>query len=136
MRRLHGLVACGLLLAGCGESRDHGPASEAGAVQLVSQTSGGGRSEARATPLTDEAAVDRYLAGLDGALAAKLRAAITRSGGPGRELYAQVVAVGCDVPRGASASVGRTVVVRAEPIASPRPECFAPVTTVALVRVD
>lgn len=136
-----GLVAG--MLAACGP--DDGGGAASAAVRLVSQTAGGGRTAARATRLPDQAAVDRYLAALDGALAAKVRAAIADGGGPDPRLFAQVVAVGCDVPPGATADVGdgdgagdgagEVVVLRPEPVPSPRPECFAPVTTVALARL-
>ena len=128
-------IVCVLAVAGCGGSPGHAPAAAGADVQLVSQTAGGGRTATRATQLRDQAAVDRFVAALEGPLAGKLRAAITESGGPDARLFAQVVAVGCDVPPAATASVGEQVVASPEPVPSPRQECFAPVTTVALVRV-
>src|SRR3954468_6770164 len=102
MRRLLGATACALLLTACAEEGHHEPATPAEVVGLVSQTAGGGRTATHATPLPDGAAVSSYVAAVDRSLAVKLRAAVAKEGGAGGTLYAQVVAVGCDVPPGAS----------------------------------
>jgi hypothetical protein len=144
MKGLLGSVVC-LLLAACADdvpSGDRaGPTSQpdSGYVvsdRLVSQTAGGGRVAETATPLPDDAAVARFTRGLADALAVKVRDAVhATTVASGQGLYGQVIAVGCDVP--AEVLVERDpVAVRAEPVASPRPECFAPVTTVALVVVE
>jgi len=127
-----------LLLASCGSEAGSSGEPELGAraevVRLVSQTAGGGRGEATATRLGDDAEVDRYLARFAPALADRLRAAIEEESGEGT-LWAQVVAVGCDVPPGASVKVGDDVDIRPDRVPSRKPECFAPVTTVALAFV-
>ena len=134
MRRLLAAV-CLLLLASCAEQGHHEPDAPAKVVRLVSQTGGGGRVANEATRVSDDAEVDRYVVGFERALADQLRAAIAASSRAGGTLYAQVVALGCDVPPGASVEAGKDVVIRPDPVASPRRECFAPVTTVALVLV-
>jgi hypothetical protein len=139
MVRLLGVLAAAALLAGCGDGSGHSQDEVPGApevLRLVSQTAGGGQVATRATPLSGAAGVERYVAGLSDVLGAKLRAAIGATE-PSGELWAQVVAVGCDVPPGATArrGAGGTVVVHPDPVPRPRRECFAPVTTVALVEV-
>jgi hypothetical protein len=54
----------------------------------------------------------------------------------GSSVYGAVVAVGCDVPQDVVvAELAGRVSIRAVPVEDPLPECFAPMTTVALVRV-
>jgi hypothetical protein len=143
MARLLGVLAGALLLAGCGDRSSPGEAPatptsqpDSGFVvrdRLVSQTAGGGAVADRATALPDAAAVDDFTRGLEPGYAATVRAAV--AGIPvasGQRLYGQVLTVGCDVPPGVSVERA-PVVMHAEPVASPHPECFAPVTTVALV---
>jgi hypothetical protein len=145
MTRLLGALVGILLLAACGDGSSPGdpPATptsqpDSGVVvsdRLVSQTAGGGAVADRARPLPDAAAVDAFTRDLRPGLAAKVRAAA--AGLPvasGQLLYGQIVAVGCDVPPGVTVEPD-PVVAHADPVASPRPECFAPITTVALVVV-
>jgi len=145
MRSALGIVLA-LLLAACGEGSSPGDAPDratsqpdSGYVvseQLVSQTAGGGQVAERATPLPDAAAVADFTRSLADALATQVREAVDATDvGSGQQLYGQVVAVGCDVPPGVTVDRG-PVAVRAEPVPSPHQECFAPVTTVALVVVD
>jgi hypothetical protein len=55
----------------------------------------------------------------------------------GQQLYGAVVAIGCDSPDQVEVDIsGSTVTITAVPVPSPVPECFAPMTTVALVAVD
>lgn len=130
-----GSVVGVLLLAACASEGQSEPGAPAEVVRLVSQTAGGGQGETTATRLATDAEVDRYLARFDASLAEKLRAAIEQERGAGGTLWAQVVAVGCDVPPGASVEATDDVVVRPDPVASRKPECLAPVTTVALAFV-
>ncbi|GAA1975973.1 hypothetical protein GCM10009798_41570 [Nocardioides panacihumi] len=149
MRRLLGSTAALLLascpLAACAGGSDAGgsaasPTSQpdSGYVvsdELVSQTAGDGEIAQVATPLPDQAAVDDFTRGLADSLAAKVDEAVRRTQvASGQQLYGQVVAVGCDVPP--AVTVERDpVAVQPEPVTSPKQECFAPVTTVALVVV-
>lgn len=137
MGRLLGATACALLLTSCAESGHTAdePRTPAEVVGLVSQTAGGGHTAPRATSLPDDAAVDRYVAGFDASLADRVRAAVEHDRPAGGTLYAQVVAVGCDVPPGARVDVRQDVRITADPVRHPKPECFAPVTTVALALV-
>jgi hypothetical protein len=143
MMRLLGPLAALLLLAACGSGSEPGSAPatptsqpDAGFVvsdRLVSQTAGGGAVGERATPLPDAAAVARFTDGLRPALAAKVQAAVRQTPvGRGQRLLGQIVAVGCDVPPGVTVERDPLRAV-AQPAASAKPECFAPITTVALV---
>lgn len=97
---------------------------------LVHATAGGGKAATTVTRLPDDGALTAYAAQFDTALAAEVRRAADEvEVGSGEVLVAQVVAAGCDVPPGATFVDGAFV---AEAVASPLPECFAPVTTVAL----
>jgi hypothetical protein len=133
------------LLGGCG-SRSAGPdraadptqAPGARQVALVSQTAAGGRVSARPVRLGAPASVDRFTAQFRGdALAAKVAAAVRRADVPAsRVLLGAVVAVGCDVPPGVRVEgSGADLGITALPVRSPKQECFAPVTTVAVVSV-
>ena len=153
MRRLLGSTAllASCALAACAGGSDAGSPGTGGSArtptsqpdsgyvvsdQLVSQTAGNGTVAKVATPLPDQAAVDAFTHGLADPLAAKVVQAVEQTQvASGQRLYGQVVAVGCDVPP--AVTVERDpVVVHPEPVASPKPECFAPVTTVALVVVS
>jgi len=51
-------------------------------------------------------------------------------------LYGAVVAVGCDSPSEVAVTAGDSgLQINALKVANPKPECFAPMTTVALVLV-
>ena len=55
----------------------------------------------------------------------------------GQALYGAVIAVGCDVPPSASVEVTEgKVVITAGKVTNPLPECFAPVTSVAIAVVE
>ena len=52
----------------------------------------------------------------------------------GRPLYGAVVSIGCDSPTDVTVtSADAGLVITAGKVPSPMPECFAPMTTVALV---
>lgn len=137
MRRLLGTLAVLLsaaALAGCGDDVGVGQSPSPGAtphveMTLVHATSGGGHPEKQATDVTDRADLAAYVAQFDDVLAAKVTKAVRTSGSP---VLAQVVAVGCDVPP--DATLEGDVIVP-EDVPSPMKECFAPVTTVAVVGV-
>ena len=71
-------------------------------------------------------------------MAAKIRRVVQRNEvSEGQALYGQVIAIGCDVPPSATVTVeDGVVVIIAGKVVNPMPECFAPVTTVAIARVD
>ena len=70
-------------------------------------------------------------------LAHRVTAAAADAATSGYLVYGAVVALGCDVPPGAVVSLDANgdVQLTAEEVASPRAECLAPVTTVALATV-
>jgi hypothetical protein len=135
MRPLLGSIAVLLALAvtGCGD--DSGADSGAAAEEptspiLVSGTSAGGETEARATRLPDDQALAAYAEQFRGSLPDDLvEAAGSVEVGDDEVLVAQVVSVGCDVP---DAATIHGEVVKADKVPSPLKECLAPVTTVAL----
>lgn len=138
MRRLLGILSLLLVLPACGA--DEGAAGDGGtdepappATVLVSGTASGGRPADRWTELADGAAVAAYAERFRGPLPGDLvEAAGTVDLAEGEVLVAQVVAVGCEVPPGATVGDGALV---AQEVAAPLPECLAPVTTVALAAV-
>jgi len=148
------LAALAATLVGCGSGAD--TASDGGSgrpsdrssassgvldfdqVALVSQTAAGGRVSAEPVRLDRPRAVHRFTGQFRGdALAVKVAAEVRRADVPDdRTLLGAVVAVGCDVPPGVrveDSAAGPQVT--ALPVEAPQQECFAPVTTVALVSV-
>jgi hypothetical protein len=130
-------------LAGCGTDGGGSPAPDPGGSSygepvLVSGTAAGGRVATRATMLPDEGSMLVYVRSFRQPFATKLERAARRVAvAPDEQLAAAVVAVGCDVPPGATVTedADEDIVIRPDDVASPRAECFAPVTTVALVAV-
>jgi hypothetical protein len=158
MRRTLGTLvttAALALTAGCGSGTtsstaadpDHpspdgpsaGPVAGAKVLPLISQTGGGGKGvSTHAVLLDSKAQVAAFtkqfrLPGLGGRVS-EAAADAARSGHP---VYGAVVAIGCDVPPGAVVELDAEGQVEITPmqVASPLPECLAPVTTVALATV-
>ena len=147
-----------LLAAACGEdtgnddtraedtsaSASSSPSSGHGSVEftevaILHDTAAGGEVSTEPVPLDDQQAVDAFVAGLDSdKLAGEVQdAADGAQPAAGQVLVGSVVSIGCDVPPGVA--VHRTdagVEITPLKVASPQKECFAPVTTVALVTVD
>ncbi len=144
------------LLAGCGsgQSDEHADdtsdtahaSSPAGdgtvdftQVALVSQTAVGGKVNERATVLDDADAVARFSrqftrASMGVALSSEVAGADVPDG---QTLVGAVVSVGCDVPPDVTVQdTGAGLSIVAQKVESPLEECFAAVTTVALVTVD
>jgi ABC-type glycerol-3-phosphate transport system substrate-binding protein len=158
MKRVLGplLLAALVLLAGCGDSTSDSasdPASQPSSattpdeptesaapqtIAIVSQTAAGGEVDLNAVPVDDEAALQAFAAQFDqGGLEEKIAAAVASATVPeGYTVMGAVVAIGCDVPPGVSVEPGPDGwVVTPHKVPSPLQECFAPVTSVAIVAV-
>jgi hypothetical protein len=115
-----------------------GPIHGAEVLPLISQTAGGGRVSTQATLLGTRAQVAAFTAQFRvPGLAHRVTAAAAEAARSGHLVYGAVVALGCDVPPGAVVALDANgdVQLTAEEVASPRPECLAPVTTVAVATV-
>ncbi len=149
-RTLETLLVLGVLAAtsACGSSGSStaagpdspgpGPVPGAHVLPLISMTGGGGRASTRAT-LLDTGAHLRAFTGQFGPPAMKHQViqAVARARQSGYLVFGAVVAIGCDRPPGAVVSLdgdGQVQIVPKE-VASPLPECLAPVTTVAIATV-
>jgi hypothetical protein len=151
MRRILGTLVATVALAitaGCGsatsstaagpDSPSAGPITGAQVLLLISMTGAGGRVSTRATLLDSAAHVQAFSRQFRAsALEGQITAAVTRAEQSGYLVYGTVVAVGCDRPPGADVSLDANGAVRivAREVASPLPECLAPVTTVAIATV-
>ncbi len=104
-------------------------------VDLVSITAAGGEVTSRPTPVGSPAARRDYLADLGSRARAPLHRAVIAVDAPaGTEVTATVVAVGCDTPT--DVEVTRTAdgyLIEAAPMKPSGVQCFAPVTTIAVV---
>ncbi|MEO9323235.1 hypothetical protein ABFT23_07065 [Nocardioides sp. C4-1] len=107
-------------------------------VAIESATAAGGRTELEATPVgpgAGEGPAELLSQLSDATFRETIEQSISTSRAEG-ELYAAVVAVGCDVPPGVTVTrVDGVVTITPEKVAKPLPNCFAPVTTVAVVAV-
>lgn len=113
---------------------DPAPDPASARVDLVAQTAGRGTPTTTAARL-DAGGRDAFLATLADPQARRVGRRIEVRADAGAWVWAAVVAVGCDVPAqvrvlALDADSADLAVV---PPASPRPECFAPVVTVAVV---
>ena len=106
-------------------------------VEIVSGTAAGGETgpAVRLDLSGGVASLTRAFAG--DPLAARVRSVVSATDvPPGQALYGAVVAIGCDVPPGASVEVSDgEVVITPDKVPSPLPECLAAVTSVAIVLV-
>ncbi|MDF1604046.1 hypothetical protein [Nocardioides sp. YIM 152315] len=150
MRRTLGTLVLVLLLtaSGCGDDTGEGgdapggvpgaPASTAiEEVAVLTGTSAGGHVTTEPTLLPDEPAVRAYADQFrNDRLQGEIVRAARRTDVPeGRRLAAAVVAIGCEVPtRVTGTATGDQLTVRAV-LPSPTKQCFAPITSVALVLV-
>ena len=158
MKRLLGpaLLAALLLLAGCGDSTSDNasdPASQPSSttasdeptesaapqtIAIVSQTAAGGEVDLNAVPVDDDAALQDFTAQFNKAgLEEKIATAVAGATVPeGYTVMGAVVSIGCDVPPDVSVEQGPDGwVVTPHKVPSPLQECFAPVTSVAIVAV-
>ena len=152
MRRTLGTLLAAAALAttaGCGsasssttatapDSPGPGPITGAKVLPLISQTGGGGRMSTQASLLGTPAQVAAFTRQFRApGLGQRVGAAAAEAAKSGHLVYGAVVAFGCDVPPGAVVALDANgdVKITAEEVASPLPECLAPVTTVALATV-
>jgi hypothetical protein len=115
------------------------PDVEVEVIRIVSQTAAGGEIGASALRIDQPAGMAELVRGFrTPELAVKIRRVVEKAElATGQALYGQVIAIGCDVPPSASAAVdGDAVMITAGKVVNPLPECFAPVTSVAIARVD
>ena len=157
MKRLLGTALLTLvLLAGCGDSTSDSasdPASQPSSttasdkptealapqtIAIVSQTAAGGEVDLNAVPVDDDASLQEFTAQFNRAgLAEKIATAVAGATVPeGYTVMGAVVSIGCDVPPDVSVEQGPDGwVLRPHKVPSPLQECFAPVTSVAIVAV-
>ena len=107
-------------------------------VEMITETAAGGATSPVAVPLGDDAAVQAFNQQFEtDAMPTKVEDAVAATDVPdGMLLYGAVVAVGCDAPTDVYVTDSDAgVVIVAKKVPSPMQECFAPMTTVALVLV-
>jgi hypothetical protein len=111
---------------------------EAQTIAIVSQTAVGGHVDLNAVPLADDAARQEFVAQFNRpGMGRKIAKAVASATVPdGYTVMGAVVMVGCDVPPGVLVTQSSDGwVVTPEPVVSPLKECFAAVTSVAIVAV-
>ncbi|WP_345520427.1 hypothetical protein [Nocardioides conyzicola] len=144
MRRTLGTVLLLLALVGCGSDSDPGSSAGSGGsdgapqvttVAMLTGTSAGGVVTTRPTPVADEAAAREYGAGFrNDRLQGEIVDAVAGADVPaGKQLALAVVAIGCEVPTKVVGTGTADAVTLRAVLPSPTKECFAPITTVALV---
>jgi hypothetical protein len=148
-RLLAPVLASGLLLTGCGsessstttngpDSPGPGPVPGARVLPLISMTGGGGRVSPRATLLDTASQLRAFTSQFrPSAMTNRVDQAVAKAHDTGYLVFGAVIAVGCDVPPGATVAQDTDGQVEITPkeVASPLPECLAPVTTVAIAAV-
>ena len=105
---------------------------------MLTETAAGGATSEVAVPLGDDAAVQEFNAQFEtDALPTQVQNAVATTDVPeGMLLYGAVVAIGCDAPTDVHVVAGESgLVITGAKVPSPQIECFAPMTTVALVLV-
>jgi hypothetical protein len=108
-------------------------------IGLFGQSAAGGRVDAHATVLDDDAAVAAFTRQFrTDAVRHRIEAAISKAHLSSRQtVVGAVVSIGCDVPPGVDVQgTGDALTITPKEVASPLEECLVPVTTVALVAVD
>ena len=105
-------------------------------VDTITVTAAGGAVSEVAVPFTDDAALQEFLSQFTSSdLTAQIQDAVAGADvAEGQAIYAAVVAIGCDSPTDVAVTDSADgLVVTALKVPSPMTECFAPMTTVALV---
>ena len=144
MRRILGTALLLLALVGCGSESD-GPTAgddtpavaDVTQVALLTGSSAGGEVTTEPTPLPDDAAARAYAAQFrNDVLQGEIVSTANQTQVPdGQQLAAAVVAVGCEVPEQVVGTGSGDDLALHAPLPSPTKECFAPITTVALVLI-
>lgn len=151
MKRILGTLLAVLFLTGCGAQSSSTTTDSGGSaapdpnrtvdftrIALLTATGGGGQVNPVASPLGTDAQIAEFVAQFRSpGLASRIRHAVVHADLPtASEIVGAVVAVGCDVPPGIDVTHGTDQVqVIPHEVASPLPECLAPMTTVAIVAV-
>ncbi|MGI8522191.1 MAG: hypothetical protein ACR2K3_02615 [Nocardioides sp.] len=132
------LTACGTSTSSAGGAGQpdspHAPSPKVLAV--VSMTGANGQVSVKPQALTPASNLARFTKDFRGeALGNQIRSVLQKQPPPtGMYAAGAVIAVGCDVPPGADVvETGSGYEVVAKEVASPKPECLAPVTSVAVV---
>jgi hypothetical protein len=154
------LVVLVLALAGCGGDNESGTITDDPApspsgsskpaepdpddgqvdfelVAMITETAVGGKS-GPAVSLSDDDSVQQFTSQFDNdSMETRLQDVVQKTEIPdGMLLYGAVVAIGCDAPTDVLVTNGDTgLVITALKVPSPMQECFAPMTTVAVVLV-
>lgn len=105
-------------------------------VDTITVTTAGGTVSEVAVPLSDDASVQDFTSQFESDdMVQQIQQAVASADVPdGQALYAAVVSIGCDSPTDVSVtSTDAGLVISAGKVPSPQMECFAPMTTVALV---
>ena len=108
-------------------------------VEMVTETAAGGDVDPEATSMSDVVAVQEFSKQFESdTMEVRLTETVKKTEVPeGKALYGAVVAIGCEEPPGVVVtSTDSGLTIEGKPTASTPPECFAPMTSVALVLVD
>jgi len=106
-------------------------------VYLITETAAGGGT-GPAVPLAGDGALQQFNGQFEtDAMTHRVRDAVRQTDVPdGMLLYGAVVAVGCDAPTDVTVTADDAgVMINAVEVPNPMQECFAPMTTVALVLI-
>lgn len=104
---------------------------------LLHETGGGGRVSDSLTQIDTTEDLTSFVRQFSlPAFAKRVRNEIEAARGGSGELYAATVSIGCDLPPGVEVTkVGGGYAVTVRDVPNPLPECFAPVSTVAVVTI-
>jgi hypothetical protein len=108
-------------------------------VEMITETAAGGKVDPQAWPLADVVAVQEFTKQFKTeAIQTRLTGLVESIDIPeGKALYGAVVAIGCETPPGVVVtSTDSGLTIEAQPMPSPPKECYAAMTSVALVLVD
>jgi len=148
-RLLPALVVAAVLLTGCGDERgatappadppsDSGTAAGWSQVAIVTGTAAGGLVSTRVVPVDSQEALDAFVTQFERPeLADKVVDAVSGADLPaGWVPAAAVISVGCDIPAGIVVDDRDGFAVVPEEMDRTIRECFAPMTSVAVIGVN
>ena len=149
---LPALALATLLVAGCGQEQPGEVATEPGTssspsssssgastlVAILTGTATGGTVSLEPTLLDSSAAVDAFVAQFDRpGLDQDIRAAVAGAAVPdGHVPVGVVIAIGCDIPPGVDVDTRAGVTITAQKGPKQMQECFAAMTSVAILTLD